>query len=399
MTKTLSLSILGLLVAGALSEARADAVTDWNARANAVLAEARLGTPPAVRAIAIVQTAVHEAIVASHGASLDAAIAAANRAALRKLVPAQATAIDAAYQTAVDAIPDGPAKIEGIARGEQAAAGVLARREGDMAASAGDYRPVAIAGRYVPTAAPAAPHWGARKPWLMAKASQFRPEAPPALDSQAWARDYNEVKALGARNSATRTPEQTEIARFWEYSLPPIYFGVLRSVADAPGRDVARNARLYAAAAQAMDDALISVFDAKYHYHFWRPVTAIRNGDGDGNDATERDASWASLIDAPMHPEFPSGHGILAGAVAAVIEADIGRAAMPVLATSSPTARGATRRWSTPREFVREVADSRIYAGIHYRAAVEAGAAAGRGIGELAAARYLQSQRLAGEPQ
>ena len=218
----------------------------------------------------------------------------------------------------------------------------------------------------------------------MANAAQFRPAAPPALTSEAWARDYNEVKALGSKTSARRSAEQTEIARFWEYSLPPIYHGVLRSVALQPGRDVARNARLFAAAAQAMDDALISVFEAKYHYNFWRPATAIRNGDTDGNDATQREPGWASLIDAPMHPEYPSGHSILAAAVGTVLKADIGAGPMPPLSSSSPSAKGATRRWNSVDDFVQEVGDARIYGGIHYRAAIDSGAAMGRRIGELA---------------
>ena len=162
---------------------------------------------------------------------------------------------------------------------------------------------------------------------------------------------------------------------------------MVRSVADQSGRDVTRNALLFAMAAQAMDDALIAVFDAKYHYNFWRPQTAIRNADIDGHDATDRDAAWAPLIDAPLHPEFPSGHSILAAAVATVVKADMGVAPMPVLATSSPTAKGATRQWSSPDEFVREVMEARIYAGIHYRSAVEVGAAMGQRIGELAASR------------
>jgi membrane-associated phospholipid phosphatase len=222
----------------------------------------------------------------------------------------------------------------------------------------------------------------------MASASEFRPAPPPSLTGDAWTRDFTEVQAFGARNSSWRTAEQTEIARFWEYSLPPIYFGVVRSVADAPGRDVGRNARLYMAAAQAMDDALISVFDAKYHYNFWRPVTAIRNGDIDGNHATVRDASWTALVEAPMHPEYPSGHGILAGAVGAVVKADLG-GARAMLRTSSPTAKGATRTWSSTDAFVREVADSRVYAGIHYRSAVDVGASMGEKIGGLAASRHL----------
>jgi hypothetical protein len=370
--------------------ARADAVTDWNVKAGEIMSEAKLGTPPAVRAMAIVQTAVYQAVrhAEMDKASAEAAVAAANRAVLAKLIPAAQPAIDAAAQAALARIAEGPAKAAGIAAGEQAAAFVLTQRADDTI-SPEDYRPHTTPGAYVPTAGAAAPTWGKRKPWLMASASQLRPAAPAPLSSEAWARDYNEVKALGAKASAARSPEQTEIAKFWEYSLPPIYFGVVRSVADQPGRDLARNARLFAAAAQAMDDALISVFDAKYQYNFWRPMTAIRNGDTDGNDATAREANWAPLIDNPMHPEYPSGHGILAGAVGAVIKADVGSDRMPTLATSSPTAKGATRRWSDPDAFVREVAHSRIYAGIHYRSAVETAVEMGSKIGSMAAQRHM----------
>ena len=390
-----SLLALAALVAAAFApQAHADVVTDWNERATGILAEAKLGTPPAIRAMALVQTAVHEAVATSPQASADAAIAAATRAVLSRLVPAQQAAIDKAYASAMDKIPEGPAKALGIANGDKAAAAVLASRADDKVGPGDDYRPSVVAGAYVPTVMPAAPQWGARKPWLMASAADFRPAAPPALSSAAWAGDYNEVKALGAKNSTQRSAEQTEIARFWEYSLPPIYFGVVKSVADMPGRDVARNARLYAAVAQSMDDALISVFEAKYHFNFWRPITAIRNGDADGNDATQREANWTPLVDAPMHPEFPSGHGILAGAVGAVLKAEIGSGPSPMLATSSPTAKGATRRWASIDEFVQEVGASRIYAGIHYRSAVEAGAVSGRRIGEIAAARHLQPVRV-----
>ncbi len=157
-------------------------------------------------------------------------------------MPAQQASIDAAYQAALAKVAEGPAKTAGIAAGEQAAAAVLARRADDGAATAESYRPHTIAGAYVPTATPAVTQWPQRKPWLMSTAAQFRPGPPPALNSATWTRDYNEIKALGAKNSTQRTAEQTEIARFWEYSLPAIYHGVVRSVALAPGRDVAQNA-------------------------------------------------------------------------------------------------------------------------------------------------------------
>jgi hypothetical protein len=369
--------------------AQADVITDWNTKVGQILADAKLGTPPAVRVMALAQTATLGAVEnAPRGASLEAAVAAANRATLIALLPAQKDAVEQAYQQALAGVADAGAKAAGIATGERAAAATLAARAGDMPSGPESYRPHAVAGAYVPTAPVAVPTWSGRKPWLMASASQFRPAPPPALTSDTWARDYNEIKALGGRSSS-RTAEQTEVAKFWDYSLPPVYTHVVRSVALSAGRDVARNARLYAAATQAMDDALISVFDAKYAYNFWRPQTAIRNGDIDGHDATARDASWAPLVDNPMHPEYPSGHGILASAVAAVIKADVGTGSMPELSTSSPTANGATRRWKHTDDFVREVGDARVWGGLHYRFSVDTAAAMGRRIGELAAAKVL----------
>ena len=259
-------------------DAHADVITDWNLKTGQILGEAKLGTPPAVRVIALVQTAASEAVQRRTG-SAEAAVAAAHRATLLALVPSQKDAIEQAYQAALAPVAEGPAKAAGIAAGEKAAAAVLAARADDSVAGPDTYRPHAAAGAYVPTAAVAATPWPRRKPWLMASAAQLRPAAPPALSSDTWTRDYNEIKALGGRAGSQRNAEQTEVAKFWDYSLPPIYFGVVRSVAQAAGRDVERNARLYAAVAQAMDDALISVFEAKYTYNFWRPVTAIRNGD------------------------------------------------------------------------------------------------------------------------
>ena len=378
--------------------ARADAVTDWNTKAADFITEARLGTPPAVRVMAIVQTAVHEAVqeVLPQGpaASQEAAVAAANRTALRALMPAQQAAIDSAYQAALAALPDTPARARGIGAGERAAAAVLAARakEAPALAAADSTRPHIgnLPGVYVPTVLPAATAWPGRTPWVMANAAQFRPGPPVALTSATWARDFEEIKAYGGREGSRRSAEQTEIARFWDYSLPAIYHGVVRSVAQAPGRDVAANARLFATVAQAMDDALIAVFDAKHHYRFWRPVTAIRNADLDGHDATQRDAAWLPLLDTPMHPEYPSGHSILAGAVGAVLKAEVGT--QPVrLATSSPTAKGATRQWTQIDDFVNEVAMARVWGGLHYRSTNETSLGMGRAIGELA----VQKQRAA----
>jgi hypothetical protein len=153
---------------------------------------------------------------------------------------------------------------------------------------------------------------------------------------------------------------------------------------------VTENAHLLAVAGMAMDDAAIAVFDAKYAYNFWRPITAIRNGDLDGNDATARDPGWAPFIETPMHPEYPCAHCIVSGSLGAVLEAEIGGGTMPKLSSMSPTAPGAVRTWTSVSDFVQEVAVARIYDGVHYRNSTEVGTEMGKKIGGLAAAKFLR---------
>jgi len=402
IAKSLSTAVLATAMFGT-SMARADVITDWNVKAGEIITQSGIGTPPANRAMAIVHTAIYEAanaitkrypgsginLEAPSGASIGAAVAAASRATLAKLLPAQQPAIENAYQAALAEIADGAAKSAGIAVGENAATAVLAARADDGAAAPETYRPRTNVGVYVPTVTPAAPQWPQRRPWLMTSAAQFRPGPPPALTSARWARDFDEIEAIGVKNGPRRSNEQTEIARFWAATLPPIYHGVVRSVAAMPGREVTDNARLFMAVTQAADDALIAVFDAKYHYNFWRPVTAIRNGDLDGNDATERDATWTSFIEAPMHPEYPCAHCILASSIGTVLQAAIGADATPLLTTTSSTAMGAARSWTKIEDFVREVADARVYGGVHFRNSTEVGVAMGKQVGALAVAKYL----------
>ena len=393
-------TVLGFLAVVILTSAPgtwADVVTDANARA-ADVASRLPSTPVAVRVMAIVQVSVFEAVNAVSGryppqraklapapnASVEAAVAAATRTALAKLMPAQQPAIDADYQALLGRVPDGSAKTAGIALGEQAATAIVALCADDGALAPDVYRPHAAPGVYVPTTGPAVPHWGARRPWVMPRGDHFRPGPPPALTSAVWARDYNEIKAVGGKTSTQRTPEQTAMAKFWEATLPVVYWPVARAVAGAPGRDLTDNARLFALAGMAMDDGLIAVFDAKYHYNFWRPVTAIRNGDLDGNDATERDGGWAPFIDTPMHPEYPCAHCIVSASLGAVVEGEIGSGPTPKLSSASSTAGGAVRTWTTVADFVKEVAEARIYDGVHYRNSTEVGTAMGRKIGELA---------------
>jgi len=388
--------LAGALLASLALAARADAITDWNQRSAQIIGEARIGTPPAVRVMALVQTAAYEAARdAARSAStspqaVDAAIAAAHRAAFIQLLPAQRSAIDAAFQAALAAMPDDAVRTQQLAVGEQAAQRVLAERSTDMPRTPDTYRPHTAPGVYVPTVIPAVTQWPQRKPWLLERADQFRPGPPPALSSERWARDFNEIKALGGRDSKQRSTEQTEIGRFWDYSLPAVYHGVVRSMALQPGRDVLANARLFATVTQAMDDALIAVFDAKYTYNLWRPVTAIRNGDVDGHDGTERDAAWVPLIDTPMHPEYPCAHCILAATVATLVKAEGRERPVPVLSASSPTAQGAVRSWPTADAFMQEVAQARVVGGVHYRSSTEVGLAMGQRIGEWALTRRAE---------
>lgn len=396
------LVVTSFLLITAPLNATADAVTDWNQRAGDIVVNAKIGPLPAERALAIVQASVYEAVnaitqryavqdtklQAAPGASVEAAVAAANRAALTQLVPSQQSAIDHIYQAALVVIADGESKAGGIAVGEKAAQAILTLRAGDGAAAGESYRPFTKAGVYVPTVIPEAPQWMHRKPWLMSQPAQFRPAPPPELGSELWARDYNEVKALGAKNSRERSAEQTAIARFWEEVMPPIYHGVVRSVANMPGREITQNARLFAAVTQASDDGLIAVFDAKYHYGFWRPVTAIRNADIDGNDATERDAAWLPFIDTPMHPEYPCAHCIVSAAVGTVLQIEIGDGQTPLLTTTSTAAGGVARSWTNLSDFMQEVADARIYDGVHYRNSGKVGSEMGRKIANLAAEKY-----------
>ena len=387
--------IAGLLVTVALAgaaPAHADSITAANEKA-ATIASRHPATPIAVRMMAIVQVSVFDAMSAitgrypalrakvapTPGASADAAVAAATRTALLKLFPAQQAAIEADYQAALRALPDGPAKTSGITVGEQTADAVVTSCANDGSVAPNTYRPHTTPGVYVPTVFPAVPHWGKRAPWVMATGDQFRPGPPPSLTTDTWKRDLAEIKALGARTGSQRTPEQTAIAQFWEATAPAVYWPLALAVAAAPSRNQSDNARLLALAAMAMDDALIAVFDAKYAYNFWRPVTAIRNAEGDA-----RDPGWTPFIDTPMHPEYPCAHCIVSGSLGAVLEAEIGSGPTPALSSASPTAGGTVRTWQSVGDFVREVAQARIYDGVHYRTSTEVGSAMGRKIGELA---------------
>ena len=386
--------IVLLLVAFA---AHADIVSDW-ADTTTVIADEG---PNTIRTMALAQNAVYEAVNAItarfphdrvdlgpvQGASVEAAVAAASRAVLLQEAPALKDKIAAAYGRALATIADGEARTRGIAVGERAAADVLTKHSNEIG-EIEPYRPVTSPGVYVPTTIPTGWSLGQHRPWFMKSAAQFRPGPPPALKSALWARDYNEIKAVGSATSTVRTAEQTEIARFWATALPDIHLGLARSLANAPGREVTRNARLYAAVTAAMNETETAVFEAKYHYLFWRPITAIRNGDRDGNSATERDADWTPLITTPMQPEYPCAHCMLAASIATVLRAEAGGKSAISLSTTSNTAPGVTRRWASTDAVVQEVSGARIWGGVHYRTSTEVGNRMGEQVGELVAAAY-----------
>ena len=398
-------SVLALmLLSPALTRvAPADVITDWNDKACAIVAKAGPGST-GHRMIAIVQVAVFEAVnsieprytpymqklAAPAGASIDAAVAGANRVTLGALVPDEKAAIEAAYQAALATIPDGPAKTDGIAVGEHAAAMILSRAAQDGASAPETYEPYTTPGRYVPTAIPVFSTWARRTPWIMDAPSQFRPGPPPALTSETWAKDFEEVKQLGSKTSTARSAEQTAIARFWEDTRPLVYHPIVRSVATMPGRTVGQNARLFAAAAMAVDDALIAVYDAKYTYNFWRPITAARIEHVAGSQTVPAQPGWTPFVPTPMHPEYPCAHCISSGAIGAVLAAELGGGPVPTLSSSSPTAGDAVREWQSIDDFMEEVKMARIYDGVHYRTSTVVGNEMGMKIGALVIQKFAR---------
>lgn len=388
------------------SIAMADVITDWNEKAVAAGYAARIAPDLHSRNMAIVHVAMFEAVnsieprytpyrtrlQAEPGSSRDAAAAAAAHYALVRLFPDQTKDFDQALQASLASEADGPAKANGIRLGEQAAAAMLTERSKDGADSPITYRPFTVAGKYVPTVFPASSTWGAVRPFGLKTCDQFQPPAPYALASAQWAKDFNEVKTMGAKTGSARTAEQTDIARFWALVGPATYNPVARQISAAKGLDVLDNARLFALFAIATADAGIAIFDAKYAYNFWRPVTAIRNADMDDNDSTTRDAAWESFIPTPMHPEYPCAHCIFQGSAASVLQTLFGDSTSKFTLTST-TAPGVTRSFDRLSDYVAEVINARIYDGVHYRASGEVGAAMGRKIGEYTVQNYFKPLR------
>ena len=230
------------------------------------------------------------------------------------------------------------------------------------------------------------------EPFFLRGADELRPPPPPELASQAWARDYEEIRQVGARASDARTAEQTEAARFWTITGPAGWNPVVRALAATrPSRPV-ETARLFALASLAAADAFLAVFDAKYDYGLWRPITAIRNGDLDGKRRPAGYLSWVPLVDTPMHPEYPCAHCITAAAVGAVLEAEFGRGE-PGHRDDVPDRDRRDPPLAPHRRLRRRGEPGAHLGGVHYRFSTEVGQAMGREIGARATARLLAPVR------
>jgi hypothetical protein len=407
ISRSVSAGIVGAWVAVvAPAPGFANVITDWDEKAVAVVTPS-LGVPspyPAQRMMGMVHAAMFDAVnsierryqpylvqlPADSTTSKEAAAAAAAAAVLATIDPRTAGEMKVTIATYLASIPDGPAKSGGVKLGEAVAAKVLEARAKDGADASDDYRPRTTPGVYVPTAITLSAMWPNMKPFAMASPSQFRPIPPISLESEEWATDYNELKDYGGQISAKRTAQQTKIARFWLVGPPVSYHPFARELVIAKQMDVVDSARFMALIAVGINDAIIAVLDAKYHYNFWRPITAIRNGDIDGNPATDREATWQPISDTPMHPEYPCAHCVQAGAVAGVVKTVLGTEDIPEIATTSPTAPGVTRRWTNMTAFTEEVSNARVWAGFHYRFSTRVGTDMGLRVGEYVVKSVMQ---------
>jgi hypothetical protein len=369
---------------------RADAVLDWNVIALETTASGPFNPPLESRNLAIVHVAMFDAVnsivddfqpyavklTPPTWTSPEAAAAAAAHLALVQLYPAQRATLDTAYAASLASIPDGPARASGIAVGETVATEILTMRAADGAdvAIVASYTPGTAPGDWNPT--PPAflhaldPGWGSVRPFLLRKGSQFRPGPPPALDSWRYTRDFDEIKDIGSATSTTRTEDQTNLARFWISTAPQNWNPAARQVAIAKGLSLSQNARAFALLNLAGADAFIASWDAKFTYKQWRPVTAIRAADVDGNPRTIADPTWTPLLVTPPFPDYIAGHTTYAGAAEEVLEHVFGRHPRFVMILTSDTAPGVTENYTSFEDIADGVVDARVW-GWHSLAHVE----------------------------
>lgn len=403
MRKILMTAVAAVVVT---APARADTATDWwelASKFNFAQQASSMPSPAEMqRASSRAALAVFEAVnaidrryesylnfpVAEASASQDAAAATAAYKVLLQHYPQDKSHIEESYAMAMEQIPNSQAKQSGAAIGSRAAAAVMGLGGVDPAVEQTPYRPRTVPGEWIGASPPSTePYWLAFKPWVVKNLDALTP-APPPMTSPVWARDFEEVRRLGARESKERTPNQTLIARYRQgYDLSPM----VRYIADRPDRRQVDNARLLALYQMAMDDAVQAMIVAKLKYNFWRPITAIRNGDQDGNDATPRDAGWLPLLSTPNFPEYPCGH-----CTAVAVQAEVLKIAggLPettrVRIASGINPNLVVQSVSSWDEAVRQVSDSRMLGGVHYRFSNDAGEKIGREVARMAVATVLK---------
>jgi hypothetical protein len=389
--------------------ARANVVTDWNA---VMLTTISSQNPFAqARVAAITQLAVFEAVNAitrryqPYLGSLDAprradpeaaAVAAAYRV-LATFVPANISALDSARATSLASIPDGSAKTAGIAVGEAAAAAVMAQRANDGSAPPAFSTPPALsAGEWQLTPSCTAGggaffHWSHVTPFVIESPEDFRSDPPPTLTSHKYARDLNEVKTVGGVGSTERPQDRADVARYYAAVAAPIVWNMIAAqIITSRHVGLSQSARTYALLNMAIFDASVAVFETKYHYHFWRPETAIPAADLDGNPKTDP-GSFVPFITTPCFPSYPSAHGSLSHAGREVLESLFGRYHSITLASQ---ALSITLHYTRLRQITDDIADARIYGGIHFRFDQEAGAEQGRQVGDYVRRHALRLSRI-----
>ena len=398
--------------------AKADAVTDWNAIAVQTIVNAGATHGSAIGFLdnATVQVAVYDAVQAYSGGfrpyhtqiagasgSPIAAVAAAAHDVLVSRFPAQTGALDTIfndYLTSHGLAANDP----GIAVGKQAAAGIVALRANDGSFplnpppftgsnALGVWRPTpSYQPGPPPSLAPGLAPWLAKvTPFTLTSPAQYRPLGPPPLGSQLYAKAYNEIKGLGARFNSTRTADQTNLALFWNTNYLVSWNKALRDIAIAKGLVIDDSARLLALANLAMADAGITAWDTKYHYVFWRPVTAIQEGDSDGNPYTAGDPNWQPFINTPNYPEYSSGANNVTGAATRMLALFFGTDHMTFSMTSTNAASPQqTRTYSRFSDVAEDVVNARIYEGIHFRFADVEARKQGRHVAQWAYAHFLR---------
>jgi hypothetical protein len=341
----------------------------------------------------------HDFSADPEGALPEAAVAAAARTTLDHYLPDQTDSVDAQYAAYLTALP-AAGKAAGITVGEAAAKDIIALRADDgrnaPTATYGDPTLPVVAGRWqvVPPATTAATPWLAfLQPFLLENPDQFRAPGPPSLASHGWAEDFNETKLYGSLTSLARTSEQTATAFFWNANGINQGTQTLRDVATQHGFDLVDTARLLAMGELVEADAAIACFDSKYHYLFWRPYTAIRHAELDGNSATEADPTWLPLANTPNHPEYPAAHGCITGALAEVVARALHTRRIDLTiwgATNGGTTLTTTRHFETVKELDREIVNARVWIGFHYRHSGIAGIKLGRAVAHWTLQRYFR---------